>query len=396
MTRALASAARNLARAPGRSLALLSLMCAAFLTLTMIRAGYADLFERVRDSMAREDGDFSFALSKGTGLSLAEYGSLKRRILSDKRFRATRASVPIDGLVGLGDRSAPASGIAIEDSGLERGGGPAAGSDAPVRVELGAALARTIGAKPGDELSALLGDSGYALELAGAVETEVATLDRFYIRMPLESLTEDTVAEDTAAVDSAFRIDRVRIWLDGAKASKLEAIRELSAWPELSGYASFAYELGNTMANSVVNVYEESFRVVLAAVALAMLLALGNAALLSSWERGSEWGTMLAVGATFRSVAAALVLEAVLLSAAAGVLGSVITILASAAANLAGGIVLPPPPTQSAPIVVRFKPEASALALALFLSLACAAASALAAALGVRRRTVTELLFERN
>lgn len=397
MNRALASAVRSLARSPGRSLALLALMCAAFLALTLIRAGYADMFDRVKASVSREYGDISFALEGGEGLGISDYRSLKARILSDRRFRATRASVRIDGLVGLGDRSAPASGVAVETPILGAGLGPRpdgpAGGDAgaaaggPVRAQLGAALAATLGAKEGDVLSALIGDVGFDLELAGTVETEAAMLDRFYIRIPLEALP---------AEDAARRIDRIAIWLADARASRLDAIRELTAMSGLSGYECSAYELGNTVANGVVDVYEGSFRVVLAAVALAMLLALGNAALLSSWERGSEWGTMLALGSPFRAVAAALTLEAAVLSAAACAIGSILALAVSAAANLAGGIILPPPPTQAAPVVVMFRPEASALALATALSLACAVVSSLAAALSVRRRTIVELLFERN
>jgi ABC-type lipoprotein release transport system permease subunit len=383
MNRAAASAARSLARSPGRSLALLALMCAAFLALTMIRAGYADMFDRVKASVTREYGDISFALEGGEGLGISDYLSLKARILSDGRFRATRASVSIDGLAGLGDRSAPASGVAVEEAIGEALA--AAGSPAP--AQLGAALAETLGAQKGDRLSALIGDVGFDLELSRIVETEAAMLDRFYLRIPLEALP---------AEDAAWRIDRIGIWLADAKASRLDAIRELSAMPGLSGYEPSSYELGNTIANSVVDVYEGSFRVVLAAVALAMLLALGNAALLSSWERGSEWGTMLALGSPFKAVASALTLEAVVLSAAACLIGSALTLALSAAANLAGGIVLPPPPTQAAPVVVRFRPEASALALATALSLACAIVSSLAAALSVRRRSIVELLFERN
>lgn len=382
MTRAIVSAARNLARSPGRSLSLLALMCAAFLAIVLIRAGYADMFERVKASVAREDGDLSFSRSDGGESDLAEYESLRARLASDGRFRATRASVPIDGLVGLGDRSAPASGQAVEDSGLAF---EPAGRTAEARI--GVTLARTLAASPGDELTALIGDTGYNLKLVGSVSTKAATLDRFYIELPLEALSEE---------GSTLRVDRIRIWFRDPSAPRLEAIRELSAWPELAGYEPSAYELGNTVANSIVGVYEGSFRVVLVAVALATLLALGNATLLSSWERGPEWGTMLALGAPFSRVASALVLEAFILSAAACAAGAVLSLAICAIANLAGGLTFPPPPTQTEPVVVRFKLEATALALALGLSLACAAASALVAAIGIKRRSVTELLFERN
>jgi hypothetical protein len=91
-----------------------------------------------------------------------------------------------------------------------------------------------------------------------------------------------------------------------------------------------------------------------------------------------------------------LVLEASLLSAAASAAGTVLALAFSALANLAGGIAFPPPPTQVQPLIVRFKPEASALALAFGLSIACSVVAAGVAAMGIRRRSVVELLFERN
>jgi ABC-type lipoprotein release transport system permease subunit len=382
MIRALALAARGLARAPGRSLGLIALTCSGFLAVAMVRAGYADMFDRIRSGYARSEGDFTLVLSKGSGLSLGEYRRLKPRIAALGPFSAVRASVPIEGLIGLGERSAPASGLAIEDSGLE---GDTAGR--PIEAQLGEGLARTLGAAPGDELSALLGDSGYDLALAGAVKTGAATLDRFFVRMPLEQLEDG---------DPSPCVDRIRVWLADPGRPLAGAIAGLRSLPELSGYEARAYELGNTEVNSVVDVYEGSFRVVLAAVAATLLLALGNATLISSWERGAEWGTMLALGAGFPRVASTLVLESALIGAAASAAGCLIALASSAAVNLLGGLAFPPPPTQVEPIIVRFKPEAGSLALASALAMACSLIAALVAALGIGRRTVVELLFERN
>ncbi len=382
MMRALVAAFRGIARAPGRSLALFSLLCAAFLALTLIRSGYADMFDRIRTSMENADGDIRFAASEGAGMSMAEYRGLKEGLAAKGRFSAIRASIGIDGLVGNEEKSAPASGRAIEDSGLAFDS-----FESWAEVEMGEALARTLYAAPGDELSALFGGAGFNLRLARPVKTQAAMLDRFYIKMPLEILE---------AGESAIRIDEIGFWLSDPEDSAIDVIDDLSSLPELAGYAAAAYELGNTVANSIVDVYEESFRVVLVAVTIAMLLAIGNATLISSWERGSEWGTMLALGAPFTRVISVLVLEALILGAAASAAGSLVTLAVSALANLAGGIAFPPPPTQTEALIVRFKPEASSLALASGISIACAAIAAFVASLGARRRTVVELLYERN
>jgi len=382
MRTTLAAAIRGVLRAPGRSLALLSLLCAAFLALTLIRAGYANMFEGVRESMIRSEGDLSLSLSKGRGLTLGEYRRIKGSLLSGGRFSSIRASVPIDGLVGSDERSAPASGLAIEDSGLAFDAG-----SSWAEIDMGEALARTLGAESGDELSALIGGEGLSLSLASTVRTEAAMLDRFYIKMPLEILEE---------MGSQGRVGEIALWLADPDDSVISALGDINSITKLSGYKPLAYELGNTVANSIVGVYEESFRVVLIAVSLTMLLAFGNAMLISAWERGAEWGTMLALGSPFGRVASLLAAEAVIIAAAAAIAGSILTLAISAIANLSGGIALPPPPTQTNPLIVGFKPEAASLALAFGIAIACAVISALAAAIGIRRRRIVELLFERN
>jgi ABC-type lipoprotein release transport system permease subunit len=382
MRQALTLAFRNVFRSPKRSLSLLALMCSAFLAITLIKAGYAYMFANVRKSVAAGSGDVRFSLKEDAGLGLEEYRSLKARILADGRFRETRAAIPVQGLVGTEANSAPASGLAIE-------GGFAGwkGGDGSVKADVGEALARTLGVKEGDSFSGLLNDSGFDLVLASVVKTEARTLDRFFIRLPLEALEER---------GARTVVDTVSIWFSPAAEDRKAAIEELRAWPEFQRYQCSAYELGNTVANSIVNVYEDNFRVVLAVVVATMLLALSNVMLLSSWERGQEWGTMLALGNRFPDLVLVLALEALILALAASAIGGALTVAISAAVNALGGITLPPPPTATGPMHIGLSPEAASFALALCASLCCGLAAALLAAWGLRRSTIIELLFERN
>lgn len=375
-------ALRNLVHSPKRSLFLLAFLCAAFLSITLIRAGYADMFERVRKSVIRSQGDLFFSASDSRGMDLAAYLALKDKLLSDGRISEVKAMADVQGLAGTEETSAPVSGYAIEDF----LGGPAE-VDGSVGVDLGASLAASLGLKPGDSFSGYVNDSGFDFRLQEAVRTEAVALDRFYIKMPFEALTER---------DGGARVSRVLVWFSAGGGDPLGLIREISASPELAGYKSSAYELGNTNANSVVAIYEDSFRVVLLVVAATMLLALSNAMLLSSWERGQEWGTMLAIGSPFASVGAVILLESVLLALAAALAGGVLTLSISIIANAAGGIRLPPPPTATEPMLIGLKPEWSSFAVALLLSLACGFGASAIAVRAVRRGTIVELLYERN
>ena len=50
---------RNIFRSPKRSLSLLALICAAFLAITLIKAGYADMFSNIDCEEVSQNG-FTF------------------------------------------------------------------------------------------------------------------------------------------------------------------------------------------------------------------------------------------------------------------------------------------------------------------------------------------------
>jgi putative ABC transport system permease protein len=373
---------RNLFRSPARSLSLLVLLCMSFLALTLIKAAYADMFARIKKSYAASRGDVSFSLSGPGGLDITEYRAFKEKLLRGGRFSAVVAAAAVQGLVGTDSGSAPVSGYAVEGSSPGR----RAEGD-PIDAELGIALADSLGLAAGDEFSGLINDSGFGFRLVKTVRTEAKALDRFFLSMPLEALEER---------NSQARVGRIGIWIASEEFEKGVLIRELGKMSELAGYSCFAYELGNTEVNSIVKVYEDNFTVVLIVVAATMLLALANVSLLSAWERGQEWGTMLALGNRFASLGAVMAFEALILALAAAAAGGLLTLAAAAIVNAAGGISLPPPPTATGPIRIAFKPEWSAFALAASASVLCALAASLIAARSVRRNSIIELLFERN
>jgi ABC-type lipoprotein release transport system permease subunit len=377
-----AMALRNLSRSPKRGAALLCVVAAAFLALTLIQAGYADLFDRVRRGQASEDGDLWFEAAGAGGMGVGEYEGLKSRLLSEGRVARVAASVPLQGLVGTESRSAPASGIAVEGAFRDWKDG-----EGFVKAELGKALAASLELEEGAEFSALLGDAGFSLRLESAVSTEAEARDRFYIRLPLEALSERGLVD---------RVIAIRLWAGKADAKRIDLVREISSLPALKGYECHAYELGNTAANSIINVYRDNFLVVLVAVGFTMLLALGNVTLLSTWERGEEWGTLLAIGTPFRSLRLLLALEALVLAALAAAAGIVLTLGICGLVNALGGLTFPPPPTSTSPIHLDLKPEAGALLQATGLAFACAFSAALLAGQGLRRKPILELLCERN
>ncbi len=191
-------------------------------------------------------------------------------------------------------------------------------------------------------------------------------------------------------------IQNILVYIAVPPSETRSLIEETRALPELASYSCSAYALGNTDANAVVGVYEDNFRVVLVVVALAMVLALSNAGLLSVWERGQEWGTLLTLGDTRPALVALIAVENLLLALAACLAGAALTLAVAAVVNAMGGIVLPPPPTASEPLHLGLKPEAASLGLASIVSLCCALAAALVSASGLKRKAIVELLFERN
>jgi ABC-type lipoprotein release transport system permease subunit len=373
---------RNLFRSPKRSFALLLLMCMSFLALTLIKAGYADMFARIKKSFTASRGDLSFTLSGAEGMRISEYAAFKEGLIRSGRVSAVKAAVPVQGLVGTDSGSAPISGYAVEGAFADR-----RGEEGSIEAELGIALAGSLGLTEGEEFSGLINGSGFSFRVAKVVRTEAKARDRFFLNMPLEALAER---------EPGATVGWIGMWIAGGPEVKTDSMRELMSRPELAAYASSAYELGDTEVNSIVRVYEDNFNVVLIVVAATMLLALANVSLLSAWERGPEWGTMLALGSRFASLGAVMVFEALILALAAAAAGGILTLAVSAIVNAAGGISLPPPPTATGPIRIGFKPEWSAFALASSVSALCALAAALMAVRRVRRSSIIELLFERN
>lgn len=384
MTANLVLASRNIFRSPKRSLSLLALMCASFLAITLIKAGYADMFADIEASFARSQGDASFSADDSGGMGLDAYRALRSELLSGGKLSAVKAVVAVQGIVGGDSASAPVSGYALEGAfdGWK-------GADGDVKAELGSSLAESLGLKAGDEFSGMLNGSGYSFRVEKVVTTEAKARDRFFLLMPLEAL---------GAGESQAKVSQIMVWFANGRgrADRLALIDELTAAPGLAAYRCSAYELGNTMVNSIVRVYEDNFIVVLIVVAATMLLALANVSLLSAWERGQEWGTMLALGNRRSDIGGLIALESLALALAACAIGGILTLAVSAVANAAGGITLPPPPTATSPMRVGFKPEASAFFLACVVSILCALAASLLSAWKVGRSAVTELLFERN
>ena len=382
MSPTFAIAGRNLLRSPRRSLALLSLLTAAFLTVTLIRAGYADMFDQVKKSRYASNGHFSFSPRAGTELGWETYRAVAERAAADGRFTRLSAVMEGEGLVGTEERSAPVSGAAVEGAFAEwelPGGA--------VKAELGSALAASLRLRRGDEFSAFVGGIGFTLVVDDIVETEVAIRDRFFVRLPLEAFV---------ARGGAERINRVRLWTGVADADRRALLSEVRAWPGLADCEWQAAELGNTEINAIIRVYEDNFRVILAVTGAVILLALANVMLLSRWERGVELGTLLSLGTPPSRLASILTLESAFLALASCVVGAVLSLAVCAVVNLAGGVTLPPPPTVDYPIRLTLKSEPRAFLLAGGLSLACAVVAGLVAAAGLRRTALIDLLFERN
>jgi putative ABC transport system permease protein len=375
-------ALRNLLRSPKRSLSLLALMCSAFLALTLIKAGYADMFSGIKKSYRVSNGDVAFSIPDSGGMDLSEYEALKKKLIAGGRVTALKAAVPIQGLIGTESGSAPISGYAIEGVYSDW----RTGEDS-IKVDLGAALADSLSLNAGDEFSGLANGSGFSFRAASIIHTEAKARDRFFLRMPLEALAES---------DSDSKPSKISLWFADRGIAREKFIEELRAMPEFAGYLCSAYVLGNTQVNSIVRVYEDNFAIVLIVVAATMLLALANVTLLSAWERGQEWGTMLALGNRHASLDAVIAFEALALALAACAIGGILTVAISAIVNAAGGITLPPPPTSSNPIKIGLKPEADAFLLASLVSLLCALAAAFIAARNLRRSTIIQLLYERN
>lgn len=352
MTRLINYAFRNIWRSRVRTIALLTIISIGVTVLVLIAAGYEDLFDSASMESVAKDGDMLFVNEAEAGIgsmSWESYLSVKAKLMASGVVKGVRASTIVEGIVGSVDRSAPCSGLAVEN-GVKSG-------DGIIGVTLGESLAKTLGVSQGEMLGGLINDCGMTLRLEKTVKTESLLKDRFYLEIPVEAFLER---------DEAPEVSSISIWLnDGVSSPMLnadsdsrgyrDALAFCSSIPELENYTLNSMPKKNTRVDQIVQIYRTNYRVVLVVVALTLFLAFLNVLALSVYERQQELGTLRSIGTPIIQIRFLLLCETLMIAILSWIIGITVSEIASVLINANGGLVFAAPPGETSDITVGSK-----------------------------------------
>jgi putative ABC transport system permease protein len=216
-------------------------------------------------------------------------------------------------------------------------------------VILGEGVASALKLQPGGRVTLVANSSGGALntlelDVVGVFQSFSKEFDARAIRMPLAAAREllATTSVNTLVLSLARTSETDRT--AGALAQTLDpAVYEVKTWYEINDF------FGKTVA-----LFKRQFGVLLVIILLMVLLSVANSVNMTTFERVSEFGTMMAFGNRRRQVFLLILAENVVLGfigAAAGiVLGVFLAWVISAI-----GIPMPPPPNSNLGYTARIR-----------------------------------------
>ncbi len=385
---------KNIWRSRVRSVALLTIITVGVAVLTLIAAGYEDMFYSAAKESREQEGDISFVDHSNDAkrsLSWESYLLLKERLLSTGMVHKVQASAQISGIIGGVDRSAPCSGIAYE-------GGIPLGEEDLVPIKMGGALAKTLSLAPTDTVGALLYDCGMTGRVEQTVVTEVLLKDRFYVELPLEAFI---VREEVPRINSVYiwlskPLLAPRLYKDSDSPEYQHIVELCSQAVELEGFTLYALPNNNTNVARIVQIYRTNYQVVLVVVIVTLLLAFLNVLTLSVYERQQELGTLRSLGTPLVHIQILIVLETVCIALIGWLIAVALSFTASMIIQAAGGLVFAPPPGETSAITVGSRYSIRAVVETGLYVIGAGCIASLLSVLRLGKHTIVEQLAIRN
>ncbi len=380
-------AALNALRNRRRSLVTIAI--AALGTAAILLGGGFALFtyESLAEASARDTGHLIvahpgfFADEEKAPLELGvpHPQELVRQLLREPAVRTVLPRLQFSGLVSNGDRSEifVGSGVdaerefTVKGPFLRRVAGELLDSAAPrPQVVLGDALAKRLGAMPGQSLTLLATTTGGALnaldvDVAGVVSSGIPDVDKRLL------LTALPTAQQLLATD---RVSSLGVYLQEMD-QVADTRNRLQPALAAAGLATRSWREEAVFYEGVRNLYNRIFGFIGAILGVIVAFAIANTLAMSVIERTREIGALRAMGTLPAQITRLFALEGATLAGVGVALGAAVS-GALSLALLHAEIQMPPPPGRSTgyPLVVSVDPglyAATAIGLVL-LSLAVA------------------------
>jgi putative ABC transport system permease protein len=377
-----------------RRRSLVTVAIAALGTAAILLAGGFALstYQGLAEASARTTGHLVLARSaqfdgfEDTPLQhgLAGADALRQRLLADPAVRQVLPRVEFGGLISNGDKSvimmgvgiAPDAEFAVKGPFLTVRAGRVLAGDERGAVMLGEALARNLKATPGTSLTLLAGTTEGAMNaldvtVAGLVSTGVPEIDQRLV------YTDVATAQRLLVTD---RVSSLGVFLDRMDATEPARTRLTPAFP---GLTLRTWEAQAPFYRSVRALYNRIFGALGLIIGVIVVVVVANAMAMSVIERTREIGTLRALGTLPAQLLQSLAMEGLLLGAAGGVIGALVTVAVSMAL-LVFPVMMPPPPGRSVgyPLLITLDAPLMVVTLGLMTTLVALASVVVA------RRTV--------
>jgi len=253
-------------------------------------------------------------------------------------------------------------------------------------VMVGAGLARAMKLKPGDWTTLVINTRDGALnslefEVVGIFQTFSKDYDARAVRLPLPAAQELMATTGINTLVLALkRIEDTDVVATQLAPQLLSMGMEVKTWVQLNDFYA-----------KTVDMYDAQFGVLRIIILLMVLLSVANSVNMTAFERVGEFGTMMALGDTDRTIFKLILAENVLIGLTGAILGTAIGILLALAISTTG-ISMPPPPNSDLGYTAHILLVPSVIIGAFVVGFVATVVAALLPASRVRKIPVVEAL----
>ena len=360
----------------------------------LLASGFAlYTYESLAEATARDSGHLvlgtpaHFSRDEDIPLQhgLSQVDRLRATLLADERVRHVLPRVAFTGLISNGDKSTvmlaagidPDSEFAVKGPFLTLTAGTLLTANAArPQAMLGADLARSLKARPGDGLTLLASTTEGAMNamdvtVAGVFTTGVPEVDKRMVYTSVDTAQRLLVTD---------KVSSLGVFLDRMDATDSTRQRLAAQFPELSVHS---WEQEAVFYQAGRNLYNRIFGALGIIIAVIVVFVVANAMAMAIIERTREIGALRALGTLPRQVLLMLRLEGALLGSLGAAVGALLALAASLLLYVFP-VDMPPPPgrTTGYPLYVTIDPTLYAQTMLAMIALT------LMASLAVARKTV--------
>lgn len=333
---------RNVIRQYKRSGIMIIIVALCTIIISFIGGLYQFLFVSVENNDIKSnghiwiEGNFSFLEDDSLVSIIEKINGIEE--IADYTYRGT-----FNGVVGYNEASSIFSGK-LYDKEKEK----AFSDEKSLKNQLGKTLAQNLGVNENSVINGFSSNRGFSFEVEKIIHTESEELDKYFIKIPFDYLTEEVTLKDISSfhfhVFDVKKIDDVN-----------KNLRKIFVYNNPGNDLKIHnYTDSDSYTCSVRNIYQNNLYFIMIALAITILFSLLSLFSLIVYERLNEFGTIRTLGTPEKAIFLSMFFEASIIAITGFLAGVILTELIGAIINSLGGIKLPPPPTVETEIILDY------------------------------------------